>query len=189
MGRIPPMVDGGGGKSSGKWFRISSLKNRETAAVRGRFTGEFVSGFEGWDTDNKPHRAPTMAELLQKMKEAGAELRVEDDQRNPKQFWASEFVNVSDDMVQAISFTQVSIFKALDALDNDPEWGDLNGYDVTIKYLKDKSGKVSYSVSPCKPTKLSAKLDGELTALRDKWVGLEALYHNGDPFADYASVK
>ena len=160
----PPAASGGNylkfaqGKTT---FRIIGDSSSGTAIV----------GWLGWSEENgkrKPHRstakppAGTFAE-------------------NPKHFWAFLAWNPEAERVQICEIVQRGIQDALRELINDPDWGDLKGYDVTIQ--RDGDGlDTSYTVIP-KPKSALSGTSVEVIKESIPKINLSALYTGDDPFA------
>ena len=179
---------------SGKYFKLNKMKERKVGKemvkmARGRVVEGFIHGYEGWTEDKKVFRKPTLAELLQTIEEAGKTLRVENDRKNPKQFFAAWWANVEENEVQLWCGTQMSALLQIRDLTKNPEWGDGGDYDITITQGVDAKGFITYTVNPCKPSVLSDKLQEDWARLKAECVGLDALYHNGDPFAAWTEAN
>lgn len=142
----------------------------QQGANRIRILGSAVVGYEGWK-DNKPVR--------KRMNEAIPMSEVDDVDR-VKHFWAFPVWNYEAEQVQILEITQKGIQKAIKALVADSDWGDPKNYDLVITRSGEKLD-TEYSVQP-KPTK---KLDEAIEQIyNDTPINLEALFTNGDPFAE-----
>lgn len=120
--------------TSGQFSRFSDGANRF------RFLSDVVLGWEGWK-DNKPFR------------HEGQDCRIKTEdvdlnksgKPNINYFWAMVVWNYAEKRVQILSITQKTIMAALYNLEQNPDWGDLKGYDIEI--TKKKEGdKTSYTV-------------------------------------------
>jgi len=183
--QFPDEQDSGVGQG-GKYLRVSKIKDMPKKQVRIRVVGDFIGGMEGWDTNTKPWRGVNEADLAEKMKAAGAVLRVEKDKKNPKPFRACPIDNVTEGIPQVLCFTQLSIYWQIKDLARKEEWGPNGDYDILITY-SEKDGKVSYTVTPCKPTPRDPELKAKWAEIEQTWLGLDALFHGGDPFAPFGS--
>jgi hypothetical protein len=179
-----------GGSSSQKYLRLNKLaKDPKTGikSVRVRVLLGFINGSEAWTEDSKVYRKPTEAEVLEALAADGKVLRVEKDRKNPKQFFGCVITNITDDVpIQVLAGPQMSVPRQIKALAENPEWGNGGDYDIIIESTVDTNGVVKYTVSPCKPTKLPAKVVEAFAKFQDTAVGLDALFHNADPFADWS---
>ena len=64
-----------------------------------------------------------------------------------KFFSACPVWSYRDKEVKLMELTQVSIIRAIEGYDKDPEWGDVQGYDLNI-FRSKEGGKTVYSVKP-----------------------------------------
>lgn len=165
---------------SGKYLRVKDLDGMPDKSVDIRILCPFIGGWEAWDEGNKPHRFATKAEVEQ----SGIKLRVEPNKKNPKQFWATFVWNEAAKAVQVFSFTQVTIFTQLEALATNKKWGALDQYEVTIS-RKGTGTDTEYTVMPSGKEPISDAGREAWAALQETAVGLDALYHGGDPFAPF----
>jgi hypothetical protein len=81
-----------------------------------------------------------------------------------------------------LELTQKSIMRAIDAYDNNPKWGNPQGYDLMVEKVKTgpRDRDVEYTVVPEPPAKLDA---GIAELAKHVPVRLAALYKGEDPFA------
>ena len=180
------------GSKSNKYFKLNKMAEKKIGKdmvkmARGRVLEGFVHGWEGWTEDSKVFRKPTQAELLQTITDEGKVLRVEKDRKNPKQFFGAWWADVDEDIVKLWCGAQMSALLQIRELSKNPEWGDGGDYDITITQGVDSKGFITYTVSPCKPSPLSEKLLAQWEDMKERVMGLDALYHNGDPFADWSA--
>ena len=97
-----------------------------------------------------------------------------------KHFWAFVVWNYKTQLIQVLEITQASIRKRIQALCEDDEWGMPYSYDIKIV----KSGEAvdtEYSVNPTPHKQVDPAI---IIAFKDKAINLEALFENGDPFAE-----
>jgi len=95
-----------------------------------------------------------------------------------KHFWAMVVYNYNAKEIQVCEITQAGIRQAIEALANNPSWGDPQGYDLTIN-RHGEGMDTEYNVIPTPPAPVSEVVRN---AYMDKPVNLEALYSGGDPF-------
>lgn len=132
------------------------------------------AGFEAWvrkaDT-NTPHRQReefTPEDLV----ELGAE--------EQKQIYIAHVWDYAKDKDMCWSISQLTIRKEIFGLIQNPDWGDLSSYDLSIK----KSGDgldTEYIVTPIPPKKFAFAKDLRL-------FDLEQLFNGKDPFEDAVPV-
>ena len=175
-----------GGNGAEKYLRINKIKDMPGRQVRIRILSEPIVGREAWDENNKPWRGVDDIDLNAKMAEAGAKIRVEKDKKNPKDFAAMWVRNITTGTTQVISIVQKTIWESIKSYANDDEWGDVSEYDFIISQ-SEEGGKVSYTVKPCKPTKLDDAALAVWARISEECVGLDALFHNGNPFDLWSS--
>lgn len=169
-------------ESSGSfnYFRIKDLDGYENKTADLRILCPFIGGWEAWDVNNKPHRFPTKSDVVA----SGIALREEPDKKNPKQFWATFVWNPKALAVQVFSFTQVTLFKQLDALVKNKKWGALDAYDISI--TRSGSGTdTKYTVMPCGKEPLAPEASAAWVRVAEESVGLEALYQGGNPMESF----
>ena len=98
-----------------------------------------------------------------------------------KHFFAFLVYDPESESVKICEITQRGIQDALRELINDPDWGDLKQYDVTIQ--RDGEGlDTSYTVLPKPKTPLSEGAVAVITEALPQ-INLSALYEGEDPFA------
>ena len=166
--------------SSGSWFRTKDLKD---APAKLRILSDPMTGYECWTVEGKPLRAQSKAELL----ETGADWRVEKGKQDEPKFFAAFFVwNHNVKAVQVAQFTQKTIRQQLEALENNEDWGDLKGFDVTLSRT-DAGDKVSYTVQPSPAKPLPKNAEAEWQRVQDECVGLAALFSGGNPMDVFGS--
>jgi hypothetical protein len=97
-----------------------------------------------------------------------------------KHFWAFIVWNYKTQLIQVLEVTQASIRKRIEALCQDDDWGAPYSYDIKIV----KSGEsidTEYAVNPTPHKQVDPAI---LIAFKEKPIFLDALFDNGDPFAE-----
>lgn len=128
-----------------------------------------ITGYVYWTVDKKPIRSSDFPETV---KDIRGEEKI-------KHFWAFPIWNYKAQKLQIYEITQVTIQKPIMDLLNSEDWGDPEGFDITVS----KSGKdleTEYSVQP-HPHK--APPIEAVVALKKSRLNLDALYQGGDPFS------
>ena len=96
-----------------------------------------------------------------------------------KHFWAFIVWNYHEERIQILHVTQATIYKKIESLAKDADWGAPFFYDIKIfKSGKDKETK--YDVSPCPHKDVHDFIVQEFKA---KPIKLDALFEGSDPFA------
>ena len=130
-----------------------------------------IVGMEAWTTDAEGNRKPVRCQPGQKL--------TGDFEEDPKEFWAMLVWDYQADQVRILSITQKGIQGEILSLKQDPEWGDLREYDLSI--IKTGKGlETRYNVVP-KPKKELPK--ETLQVIADAEINLMALFSGDDPFA------
>jgi len=166
--------------TSGDYLRLKDLETYKDNTVRLRILHPFISGFEGWTTQNKPIRAEGEADFPK-----GTEWKVEKGEaQRPRRFWATAVWNSNKERVQVFSFTQATIYRQLKSLLDNEDWGLLTEYDVTVR--RTGSGtETEYTVLPCPKKGLSPAASKTWEMVSSAWIGLAALYSGGHPLATF----
>ncbi len=130
----------------------------------------FTQGNEAWeeleDGKKRPVRRP-LGEIIS------------GNVKDHKEYMAFAILDRSDLKVKVWVVTQRGIQKALDGLMDDPDWGDLNTFDLKIR-RQGEGLNTEYSVTPCPKAPLVAEA---LRIVDENPVNLKALFTNDDPFA------
>lgn len=158
----------------GNYMKLKDGENR--IRILGTFSeGTAIKGYEYWVTGKDGGRVP----VRKKMDEQIVTSELEEGEDKVKHFWSMPVFNYSEEVVQILEITQITIIKAITALAKDSDWGSPTGYDIVIN----KSGKemlTKYEVIP-KPAK---PLDNAiLKAYEDKNINIQALFDGKDPFS------
>jgi hypothetical protein len=138
-----------------------------------RILSSAVTGFEYWNTENKPVRAKTP------WTSTPADIRMDKGKPSSvKHFWFFAVWNQKANKVQVLEITQKSIMSSMKAYINNKQWGDPKGYDFTV--TKSGSGLDTEYVVMANPHTPApeAKFDINLEAIFEK---------EGDPFANKAA--
>lgn len=155
--------------SKDNYMRFQSGDNRF------RVLASPIIGWESWETKNDGSRTP----IRHRMDEPFKASEVEDPEQI-KHFWAMPVWNYDEERIQILEITQKGIQRTIRALSKDTDWGSPVNYDLVVTKQGEKL-KTEYSVQP-KPVK---KLDpGIVQLFSDMSINMEALFTNGDPFAD-----
>lgn len=141
-----------------------------------RILSNTITGYEYWTHDKKPVR------LHEQPQERPADLKPRNEKEHwlnsVKHFWAMVVWNYKTESIQILQITQGGIQNKLLELDNDPDWGHPNGYDLVVN----RSGEgmeTKYSIVPKPHKEISKEIK---KAYEDKPVNLNALYEGADPF-------
>lgn len=135
-----------------------------------RVLSSAITGFEYWNTENKPVRSPEMFE------ETPTDIKIDKEGKyRINHFWAFVVYNYEAKRVQILQLTQKGIMSAIKNYVDEPDWGDPKGYDFVVT----RSGSrldTEYQViaNPHSPAPEEAKAPK---------VNLEVLFEGKDPFA------
>lgn len=143
---------------------------------RFRILSKPVIGWEGWK-DGKPFRREGIEKNVEK-----DEVDIDQKYGKPKinHFWAFTVFDYTDKKVKLYEVTQKSIMKAIQAITEDDDWGDPEGYDLGIEKTV-KGDKTSYTVKPYPPKKISPEIK---EALEESTVDPESLFKDSDDDED-----
>lgn len=156
--------------SSGGYMKFKDGENRF------RILSRPIIGWEDWK-DKKPLR-------FRLDKKPAAPI---DPKKAIKHFWAFVVWNVTEERIQILEITQVTIQSAIQNLTKDEDWGNPFEYDIKVK--RSGSGmETEYTVNPAPKSKVSQEVKDALAKMGT--INLEALYDGGDPFdAKQVEVK
>lgn len=147
----------------------SNYMKLEDGANTFRVLSSAITGWEFWNTENKPVR------VREALEELPQDIRYRDGQpERIKPFWAFLVYNYKAKKVQILELTQKSLMTAILALVKNEKWGDPKGYDITVT----RSGNgldTEYNVVP-EPHSPSPVQNVPA-------IDLTVLYEGGDPFA------
>jgi|SRR6187551_1441484 len=135
-----------------------------------RVMSSAVVGFEYWTKEDKPVRSkikwtstPDDIKLDKNGKPTGI-----------KHFWSFVVWNYNDKAIQSLEITQKGVMQGIQALVQNPKWGDPKKYDITVT----RSGeglKTDYSVMPNPHAEISPEIIDEFMS---KNIDLEAIFDN-----------
>ena len=148
----------------------SSFMQLEDGDNNFRILSKPVMGWEYWTTENKPKRQ------RENWVEVPSDIRIDKGgkQTKIKHFWSFLVYNYGTKSVQSLEITQTTIMKALQALIQNPKWGNPEKYDITIN----KTGKellTKYAVVPNPHTALTPEIE---KALAETDIKLEDIFEN-----------
>lgn len=167
MGFLPDDYQAPERNEGGAYFKPKKGDNRV------RILSSAIFGYQYWNDQNKPVRS-------KKHPGSPVDRRI-NDQGKPeaiKFFWACVIWNYELQAVAIWEFTQGSIQRAIENLNDSEEWGDPREYDLTIK----RSGEgldTEYAVIPSPPKPLTDAVKQVYTAAN---IDLTALYRGENPF-------
>jgi len=96
-----------------------------------------------------------------------------------KHIWVLTVYNYSTKQVEIANISQTIIQRALLALEQNPKWGSLLEYDITITRTND-GDRVNYVVTPNKPELFSEEID-DITN-----IDIDAYFRGENPFTEEA---
>lgn len=97
-----------------------------------------------------------------------------------KYFWSVVVWNYSLKQIQILHITQVTVWRALETLAQDIEWGSPFCYDIKIHRAK-QGDLTKYTVTPVAPKPVAGEV---IVAFHAKPCNLDALFSGGDPWAN-----
>lgn len=156
---------------SGRFINPSKL----TGERRLRFCGEGITGFEAWNTDNKPVRWENKpAELPANIKpDFNGKIAA-------KRFVAGVVYDYTDNDFKILEITQRTLLADLDKYIKDSDYGDPLNYD--IKLNKTGDGKdTNYTLVAAPPKPLNPDIEEAFEKLN---CNLRALFDGEDPWSD-----
>ena len=159
-------------KASGQFMKLQDGKNKL------RVLSNVVLGWEGW-LNKKPFRHEGQ---VCKIKPEEVDLNP-NGQPNINYFWAMVVWNYQDKKVQVLEITQKTVMGPLYELEQNPDWGDLKGYDIEINKKKE-GDKTKYYVLGIPPKPLADEIN---KAYEDSDVDLQALFKGEYPMKGEAT--
>ncbi len=148
----------------------SSYMELQDGENRFRILSQPVLGWEDWDANRRPVRYRFDDKPAKSI----------DPGKPAKHFWSMIVWNYACEQIQILTVKQSTIQKQIQNLCLDADWGAPYFYD--IKILKSGEGKETrYQVNPVPHKPVTASIQ---KAFNDRWIELEALYDNADPFAN-----
>lgn len=143
-----------------------------------RILSSAIVGYVYWTEDKKPVR------LKEMWKKKPSDIKTEKNgSYRTNHFWAFVIWNYEINAIQIMEITQKTIMNPIKALVDNKKWGDPKNYDITITKTGDGL-ETEYSVMPNPQGEVQKEILDEYEA---KPVRLEALFVNGDPFAQEVS--
>lgn len=141
-----------------------------------RIIDSIVTGWQYFNFDNKPvrsrHKWDKTPNDIGESK-YGAQ--------PPKHIWVLTVFNHNTQQVEICTLSQVSIQRALLALELNPKWGSLLEYDITITKTK-VSDKTEYAVTPNPKAELT---EAVCQLIQDTGsINLDAYFASENPFAE-----
>lgn len=134
-----------------------------------RVLSSAVVGWQGW-VDKKPQRF--------RMDEKPTDLRPFNG--DIKHFWAFLVYNYEAEQIQILELTQKTIMRSIKGYIDDPDWGDVNEFDIKINKTGDGL-ETEYTVSPKPKAALSIEIADKFMNTK---INLEALFTNENPFEE-----
>jgi hypothetical protein len=133
-----------------------------------RVLSSAITGYEYFNSSNKPVRSRTPFDETPDIKEGG----------QVKHFWAFVVWNYDAGIIQILELTQTGIMKYIQSLIKNPKWGSPKGYDLTVN--RTGAGlNTEYTTVSSPHSALPAEIMNSFS--KDK-INLNALFENGDPF-------
>lgn len=136
-----------------------------------RVLSSAIVGFEYFNTDNKPVRSEEMFDETPGIK-PGTRIN---------HFWAFVVYNYEASRIQILEVTQKGIMTAMKALIDNPKWGSVFNYDITVTRKGTTMNDTEYTVMPNPATPLEESIKNQYEA---KSINLEALYTGENPFSN-----
>ena len=155
--------------------KISGYINKfPEGETRFRILSSPITGYEGWK-NKKPLR---FKNLVEAMKQAPFDPSDFNPKGDPVYFWAMVVWSYSDSDIKILNLKQKTIQGKIKELRNDPDWGDVFGYDIKVIKTGQKQ-ETEYSVNPVPHKEITAEIE---LAFKNKPINLEMLFSGGDPF-------
>jgi hypothetical protein len=136
---------------------------------RFRILSSAITGYEYFNTDNKPVRSKEAFESTPDLKKNG----------KVKVFWAFVVWNYQTKSIQILELTQKTIMNAIKGFISNEKWGSPFSYDIAI--TKTGEGLDTEYQTQAEPP-IGEPSDEVKEAFMDKPVQLGALFVNEDPF-------
>lgn len=141
-----------------------------------RILGSIVTGWQYFNRDSKPVRSKVKWDKTPTDLGEGKYGKQE-----PKHIWVITVYNYTTEQVEICTVSQVNIQRALLQLEQNPKWGSLLEYDITITRTKE-GDKTSYTVTPTPKAELTEdiiKIVGEQSN-----IDIDAYFEGENPFID-----
>ena len=136
-----------------------------------RVLSSAIVGFEYFNRDNKPVRYREYPEEIPNDIKSDGRLN---------HFWAFAVWNYEAKRIQILEITQKSIQMPMQALINNPKWGNPKGYDITITRKGTGMQDTEYAVMPNPHSELDLAI---IETYKRVQPNLEGLFDGLDPFA------
>ena len=138
----------------------SQFMKFKDGANKFRIVSDIVVGWEGW-RENKPFRREGFDCNI-----AANEVDTQKDQKGRevpkiKHFWAMAVYDYADGKVKTLEITQKGIMQAISEHEDNADWGDAKGYDITVN----KSGSgfgTDYAVVMSPPKLISTEVENAI---------------------------
>lgn len=144
----------------GDYLKLKKGENRF------RVLSSAITGFEYWNTSNKPVRSKEMWE------EAPSDIKP--DQNKIRHFWAFVVWNYGANKVQIMEITQKGIQESIRAYVANPKWGSPKGYDLVINASGDGLEREYTTIAEPHSPAPEANISN---------IKLDALFKGEDPFS------
>lgn len=151
----------------------SGYMKLKEGANKFRILSSAITGWEYWNTDNKPVRQKDRFDLMPEDIKVTADGRV-----NIKHFWAFVVYDYEDGAVKILEITQATIQRAM-KIKIDNRGGDAKGYDWIIT----RTGEgltTEYDIDVTESSPLKPEIE---IAYKQKNIDLSKLYSGEDPYA------
>lgn len=162
--------------SGGQYFRPAMGDNRI------RIMSDALTGYEYWNTDNKPirsHEEPAIDEMINPKRNKDGVIQP------AKHFWAMVIWDYKDNQVKVWEATQATIQKKILTLFRTEEWGNPQQYDLTITRSGEGLDTEYEVVAMPKKDILTSQAD----AFAQANVNLEALITGDNPFGEKVDLN
>jgi len=134
-----------------------------------RILSSAITGFEYFNKENKPVRSK------EEFEEAPTDIKQDG---KIKEFWAFVIWNYKLEKIQIMEITQKTIMSAILVLIDNPKWGDIKSFDLTI-IKKGKNMETEYQVIPNPKSDIQ---DIAKAQYENSNINLESMYVGGNPF-------
>lgn len=152
-------------KQQSNYFRFEDGENNI------RILSSAITGWEYFNKDNKPVRSKEEFEETPSDIKQGGKI---------KEFWAFVIWNIKAEKLQIMEVTQRTIMQQIMALIDNPKWGDVKSFDISIT-KKGKSLDTTYSVVPNPKTPVEAIAQAQYD---NSNINLSSLFNGTDPFSN-----
>lgn len=133
-------------KNAGQFMKLSEGKNRF------RVLSDIRTGWEGWQNQKPFRQEGDTCDIDENAVDLNRSGRP-----NINYFWVMSVWNYEEKRIQVLQITQKTIMGPLYELEENPDWGDLKGYDVEI-FRKKEGDRTTYAVTPVPPKPVSKEI-------------------------------